>query len=81
MDRFQKSMSWSQATESESEKQNAHSHPWDGDEAISNNSNVAFGIAENWSHKYLTPQFLSAGTLLRKIPISAVDLASQRRIQ
>ena len=50
MDRFQKSMSWSQATESESEKQNAHSRPWDGDEAISNNSNVAFGIAENWSH-------------------------------
>ncbi len=50
MDRFHKSMSWNQPAESESEKHNAQAHPWDSDEAISNNSNASFGLADTWSH-------------------------------
>ena len=50
MDRFHKSMSWNQPAESESEKHNAQAHAWDSDEAISNNSNASFDLADTWSH-------------------------------
>ena len=47
MDRLHKSMSWSQPTESESDKQKSHNYPWDSDEA---DSNASFGLAHTWSH-------------------------------
>ncbi len=50
MGRFHKSMSWSHSAEPDSEKQNANSHPWDSGEAIPNNSNASFGLADTWSH-------------------------------
>ena len=50
MGRLHKSISWSQPTESESDKQNSHSHTWDSDEADSNPSIASFGLADTWSH-------------------------------
>lgn len=50
MGRFHKSMSWSQTTESESDKQNPHNNLWGSDEADSNTSNASFGLPDTWSH-------------------------------